>query len=402
MPTRTRYRFRDEIFGAVYSADYFGGPLVFRTEQSARTFYKSIEDTYGKERRKDGSLPPSDLSITEEVVQPIIMNYERRDLRDGPVKAFRNCPLVYPNLKASSPAGSWDTIEEDDTYYVAKLLADSNPFNYSVSVPITVIELVEATSLLMLAQSNFLTMGGSAYLNYQFGIKPLMADIKALYNITKTIEDKLVDFNRLVRKGGLRVKRFLGSGQYTSPSPTTGQPGWSIYGEVFRYSSKPSYTSKVWGTCRWRPKRLTPVEVSKLTSVNTAMKYALDLGTPDASTIWELIPFSWLVDYFVNIGDTLTALEQSDVVEPYDICIMRTRTVNTSLQMESAWWHNSVYQGSYYAVGSSEGRISITHKLRKVKPTPTGYLSLLRFGLLSEAQALNLTALLLTLTRFKK
>lgn len=132
------------------------------------------------------------------------------------------------------------------------------------------------------------------------------------------------------------------------------------------------------------------------------MKYALDLGTPDASTIWELIPFSWLVDYFVNIGDTLTALEQSDVVEPYDICIMRTRTVDTSLQMESAWWHNSVYQGSYYAVGSSEGRISITHKLRKVKPTPTGYLSLLRFGFLSEAQALNLTALLLTLTRFKK
>jgi hypothetical protein len=47
---------------------------------------------------------------------------------------------------------------------------------------------------------------------------------------------------------------------------------------------------------------LEPVE-----HFNIALRHVLDLDELDPDTIWEAIPFSWLVDYFYEIGPYLEA-----------------------------------------------------------------------------------------------
>lgn len=375
--------------------------MVLRVQDiPTQTYRKGCTDWYQKTRRKDGTLEPSDLWIWEEDIIPILVNME--EMYQGTLQQdFNNIPLVCHCTKDWSPPGGWQSIELTDTEYVTKLLARTNPFAYTVSVPIMIFELVEAASLLALSRANFLTLGGSAYLNYEFGISPFMEDIKALYKITSAIEKKIIDLNRLIKKGGLRTKAYLGSKSYTDPNQTIFS-GWSGYSKGFDYSIQVTSTSKVWGTCRWRLKRQETIDVAKLTSVNNAIRICLDLRTPDFSTIWEMIPFSWLVDYFLNVGDTLQAIESSDLVEPYDICIMRTRTFDTELRLVPKSWHNAEETFTYRSVSANVGRYTCKHKLRTVRPTPTGVSSLLAYGFINEAQATNLTALLLSLARHRR
>jgi len=159
------------------------------------------------------------------------------------------------------------------------------------------------------------------------------------------------------------------------------------------------YHSKVWGTVRWVPNRTSPIDLDKLASFNEALQIVLDLRRPDASTIWESIPFSWLVDYFLNVGDVLAAVEDTDKVLPSEVCIMRHRTVKTKSVASNLsepggfpWNREESMTG---------GDVLYDLKLRKVIfPDDLG--DLLSFGFMTKAQATNLIALLLSLARFKK
>lgn len=413
MLARTRTRTRSELFGSVW--ERVNGALVDRTGPlAAVTYYKSTADFHKKVRRLDGTLPPSDLTITEKEISPPVFNLREFDRYDARVyQDFRNCPFTLIDIAGWSPNSKWSTIEDTDTYYLAKLLADSNPFNYSVSIPIMISELVEASTLLRVVQTNILTLGGSSYLNYQFGIAPLIADLKVLATITTAIENKIKELNSVIKRGGLRKKVFLSNRVYHTPSELR-YAGWSGYAKTLHYTIKPTYRSKVWGTVRWKPSSPSTIDVSKLASFNMALKTVFDLKTvklgPNSpeflklnpSTIWEMIPFSWLADYFLNVGDSLRAVEETDLVTPYDICIMRTRTIETEARVEPKWWFNAIDGALQRSAHWSNGSTRITIKLRKtgISP-PSSASSLLSFGFMTKGQATNLAALLLSISRFR-
>lgn len=401
MLQRTRTRTRTELFGSVWEP--VGGVLVDKTGPLPETtYYKSTTDFHKKARRFDGTLPPSNLTLSEEVRIPPTVSMIQKDATSPYVyQDFRNVPLRVGSIVGWAPAGNWNTLEQTDTYYIAKLLAESNPFSYSVSIPIMISELAEAATLLRFAQNNFLTLGGSIHLNLSFGIQPLMQDIRTLYNITREIERKINELNSLISRGGLRKKVFLGRKSWTEPNNLE-YSGWSGFSKGFQYWIRPTYTSKVWGTVRWRPSRLTPIETAKLASVNNAIRLVLDLKAVDLSTAWEMIPFSWLVDYFLNVGSALQAVEGKDKVEPYDICLMRTRTIKTYANVVPRSWHNSVSGGLQYTTTTNNGSYSATIKLRKTNILPPqSSSSLLSFGIMSRGQATNLVALLLSIARFR-
>jgi hypothetical protein len=159
---------------------------------------------------------------------------------------------------------------------------------------------------------------------------------------------------------------------------------------------KTQYQTKVWGSVTWRPKRDKLLEVQALTDFNSAVKQVLDLEAPDPDTVWEAIPFSWLVDYFINIGEVLKAVESSDLVIPTDICIMRERHITTD-----AIWNvsNSVKGAEPVRVFScKDGRVETIVKNRTT-PVVSGIADLLHFGFLSQSQAYTLFALLASLRR---
>jgi hypothetical protein len=293
----------------------------------------------------------------------------------------------------------WFLAERDTTEgFAAKLLADTNPFRYEVSVPIMVFELLEASTLLNISTKTLFTLLGGQHLNYVFGWKQMLDDVKTLVKITSAIESRIKEFNSLVQHGGLRRFKKLYKGASSGPlsDPTD---VWSTHGFSLKGQYKAAWSSEITGSCRWRPKRGKAIDINKLATFNQAAKIVFDIQPADLSTVWESIPFSWLIDYFLNVGDTLSALENSDLVEPYDICIMRHRKVHTSTTgwnlSTSDWPWNRSYT-------SSPGHVYQEFKLRTVVPTPTDYGDLLSFGIMSRSQATNLIALLISIGRLNK
>lgn len=400
MESRTRSRTRYASTGLVLEKhggvlQEIDGPFNFIEE------YQESHDFIGKHRRTFGKsgLEPSPLEILKETFSPTTVSIQEI-YNDGVNQEFRNVPLASSLNRNWQPPEGWAYWEGSNTELVAKLLADTNPFKYTVSIPIMISELVEASTLLSLATNNFASLVGSAYLNNEFGIETFMSDVKSLSEIISTIESKLKELNSLIKVGGLRRRKFLKS--KTIAFTDKPEVGWSGYSKNFEYKHVITFRTKVWGSVRWRPRLDQQINYDKLTSVNNAIRIVLDLKSPDWSTIWEMIPFSWLVDYFVDFGDVLQAIEKSDVVEPYDICIMRHRTIESRMVGLPSNVYNNADWYPYRSYQSVTGRHKFDFKLRYVAPDDPSAAQLLSFGFLSKGQALNLTALLLSLTRFRR
>ncbi len=346
-------------------------------QHEVQTLWKQIDDFYEKKVREDGSLPPSALTIQE------VDNSSY-----GTISGKKSIWTFYNRPYSSSPVSSnlsiFTDLEGTDAELVSQLLADTNPFRAEVSVPILVAELAEAASLLKIDAKNLATASGSTYLTAKFGYETLISDIRKLASITETIESRVKEFNSLVQKGGLRRSKKLSGGGTTVTAYNV--PVHTAYTTSVYANRSTLYQTKVWGSVRWRPKRKELLAVEKLQLYNEAVRQVLDIEQLDGATIWESIPFSWLVDYFTTIGNTLKAIEGSDLVEPYDICIMRQRTITSTYTPTS----------SPVGVTATKGVGIRRYKLRKTFSSSTS--ELLGFGfLLSGGQALTILALLAVL-----
>lgn len=386
---RTRSRSIYQASGGVFynNTEFPGG--------NQEIFRKEITDVIRKTKRPNGMTPPSDLNLRHKTVEGGILTYSQRYLfQPKAIRIFRGVSVVQIGESGHGlPPGGWEALEGTSNELTAELLALTNPFRYTVSVPVMVAELVEAAGLLNWIKTSIAGTIGSAYIVNQWGYEPMVRDIKDLVKITSAIETRVKEFNSLLKTGGLRRKVELRrKGVHGS---TVSQTCWSTYGITFSCTATPHYRSKVWGTVRWVPNRDSPIDLTLLTQFNEAAKIVLDLRRPDASTIWEAIPWSWLVDYFLNVGDSLKALEDTDKVIPTDICIMRERTVEFSNELVPASWHNGVTSGQQYYTHFKTGTVRWLHKLREVRPV-TGVEDLLSFGIMSKNQATNLFFLLLS------
>jgi len=144
-----------------------------------------------------------------------------------------------------------------------------------------------------------LTYVNSQHLNWNFGWKPFIKDVKHVFNGVSSFEDRLDRFvanqNRALRR---RYRDLPVSGQKTL---TTALAGGSAYTHNYKcdytiarascfdflYNVPPYGT----GELRWR-----------------AMLDTLGLNA-NPSTIWAVIPWSFVVDWFWNVGGFLKQYE---------------------------------------------------------------------------------------------
>lgn len=319
MEARHRERTLSLPFGRVtypgQSGPQVGGPWVIATiDQVCDDFWKK------KYRRYDLTgvgLPPSNFDL---------VSFYRKWTPITTTKSTSSFALhgVPPSAISNSisdlspPAGQALT----DSQYAIMLLARTNPMRPVFSVPVAIKELVDLFSLFAgISVKTFRSYVGSSYLTYRFGWTQFVSDVRTLAKLVDSINSRVKEYNSLIKTGGLRRKVKLDT--WSNSSSGLNAIIHSSYGHTVYSNYRTSTKCTIWGSVRWYPTTINAIPTDAADRWLLAVRQCLDLEVIDFETAWNLIPWTWLIDYFFNIGDYLAAYEGRSVVVPRDVCIMR-------------------------------------------------------------------------------
>lgn len=188
-----------------------------------------------------------------------------------------------------------------DAILAASLLAMTNPSRSTISIPNFVWELREIPDLLRKEGQDLIRSHHERNLKIEFGYKPLLSDLKKLINFVHEVDKRQEELERLFSKG-LHRKRNLWSGSSigTGPADIIAQSGDKLTVHIFVTKAT---QRKVWGFVKWFP---TNPKLPKGDLRAWARKLTAG-AVIDFSTLWEGLPWSWLVDWCSNVGDILAA-----------------------------------------------------------------------------------------------
>lgn len=273
------------------------------------------------------------------------------------------------------------------SYWKTKALANLNPNAPVVDIPLFIFEFKDFPAMLknlgnILGKRMHPKDVPEGWLAFSFGWKPLVSDLLSLFDFTEQMEKRIAYLKRLEHGG--RVRRSLGGGVVQhSIIPD----GYKLGFSVPVGSNPPGFyadieileTQRVWFTAN--AKLLDPLpEAAELRSLTRDIILGLSVNP---STVWNMIPWSWLIDYFANIGDIMLAYRGGIRFATTRMCVMCTSKIESKLSNGRFHGNAAIYTG---------GNLDMTVKQRSVfiNPRPT----LTWDPILSGTQMLNLGALL--------
>lgn len=210
--------------------------------------------------------------------------------------------------------------------YAAKLLALTNPSRPVVDLPVFVAELKDFPRLFKLAGNNHWKKIASANLSYQFGWKPLASDLMAMANFADIVSQRRQELEHFYASGLSRTRK-LDTMSVSALDVNRIFDSDASLDKQWRGVHSKDTVVEVSGHVKWYPTTLPPK--SDKAMINLARRAAFGL-TIDAKTAWELIPFSWLIDWCSSTGDYLLASRNIIPANHSTPLIMRhTKTSNT-------------------------------------------------------------------------
>lgn len=164
------------------------------------------------------------------------------------------------------------------------------------------------------------------YLGAKFGWLPLIDDARKLLHLQQYIGARARELRRLYEGQGLRRKVNLGT--YSGNEHFRQWAMWSapwtdvLYGDV-------SVNTRVrdWGTVRWKPTNLPfpGWQPSDAELNQKAIQIVSGLTTEGViKGAWDLLPWSWIIDWFTNASDYLSISSSTIPATPSQINTMRT------------------------------------------------------------------------------
>lgn len=264
--------------------------------------------------------------------------------------------------------------------YVNTALVKNNPGVPSVDLFAFIYELRELPALFSTLISN--PKWRDVPIAYLFGVQPLVSDIRSLLNLTDSIDARLKQIEKLTQ-GPVRERLSLGN--ETRSASSTLAPG--VYHGWYLQREKTT-TRRAWAvkTSVIERNKLTPPEKPDTSAIRRLL-----LTDCTLVTLYELMPWSWFIDYFVNIQEFLRA-SSGNRIKGYrvlSLCLcVETETKGkifpTSRQV--GWSDGNV----------SPGRWTLLDQRRSIHSNPTPQLPSLT-PILSSGQVQVLGALALSL-----
>lgn len=146
----------------------------------------------------------------------------------------------------------------------------------------------------------------SAHLAVRFGWMPFIDDLRKLLDLQTHVMKRMKEINQLHSGRGLRRRLKFETETRVEKVPTL----VAVTGTSSYLSSDCSVTirKETWGTIRWRPTAPMPFHPSDPKWNQRVKKIVLGL-TPDAMAygLWKVIPWTWLLGWFTNVGKLLMA-----------------------------------------------------------------------------------------------
>lgn len=248
-----------------------------------------------------------------------------------------------------------------------KILAETNPSAPHVSVPTFIVELREIPSLIQDWGSGLLPKLRKAFsknragerfarsvrrakhqidsvaqaiasgnLTWRWAIRPLIGDLQKLLGFVNATEGRFRELANLQKDRSIRKRVSLAADTFEKPPVivTCHSDGASV-----RLMQRTSYWRKAWGTSHWHatdysvlPKRVQPIELTWL-----ADRITLGLTSYEAfAAAWELMPWSWLVDWFTGFGDIIKACNNTLGLRWGRLCFMQTIAAQNRYSFEGA------------------------------------------------------------------
>ncbi len=197
------------------------------------------------------------------------------------------------------------------TYWQTKAIGNMNPTNPKIGLPLFLYEFKDFPEMLhnagrVLSRRARASDYPGSYLAFHFGWAPLVNDLKTLFDIAHQIDNQS-KFLRGLESGG-KFKRTLRSGLADSSFSTTtyaSLPAWPTQW-LYKANVETRTYVKVWFTVN---AKLAPgVTLPRSNGALRALSARQALGlTLNPAQVWDFIPWSWLIDYFGNVGDFMKA-----------------------------------------------------------------------------------------------
>lgn len=227
----------------------------------------------------------------------------------------------------------WPTMAPEILWgYGAKAISKTVPTKSVASVATMLGELREGLPNLvgyelLRGRGGVARKSGSEYLNFQFGIRPLVDDImktaQAVVDAEKLLRQYERDSGRLVRRktklDNIETTENVSLGTTAAVGPTN---TWFYRGNQYQGARSRRVDYKAEISFSGAYSYLLPSGFAARESMRNAYSKAEKLLgiTPSAEVIWNLQPWSWLIDWQINLGDVfsaLTAMSKDSLVMPY-------------------------------------------------------------------------------------
>lgn len=209
---------------------------------------------------------------------------------------------------------------------VTKALAATNPSEASILLPTSLYELKDLPNMVRWSAGSAGKRVANAHLNYQFGWKPLLSDLKKLLDFTSSVERKMQELESL-SKHGLHRTAQLGCEEFSSAPKTITLN--STLATVVTAKVIDVTVRRNWATVFWRPSTNFPSYLIRDSRFIREKARRLVLGLDSSQinqNIWNAMPWSWLVDWFAGIDELLRSTNNSVAYASGPVCMMQTAT----------------------------------------------------------------------------
>lgn len=258
---------------------------------------------------------------------------------------------------------------------VNQALAHSNPSKPQFDLPLFLFELkdlprgIRDIGNLLRRPSGLARDPGGAYLSWQFGWKPLLNDLRNMLDLGESLERRLAALKEAQSRETISGKL---SG-FTDSRRSTGSK-YLAAGRVY-YEIQDHLQNESWFTSGYK---LNPDILPSITDNRFAqIRWALGLNL-DAASVWNMIPWSWLIDYFFSIGNFLEATRGYLPFQCYDMCIMSHTTVRSKGTItdwqQSRWVEPPIQHGGTGFFEAKERKVYADPRARILfRPFLTGH-----------------------------